>query len=215
MIINRNFVVLVSMGGSVIIACAGSPPSPGGCTNDADCFGSQTCVERECVFVDAGSPDTGAPETGPTKDAAPDTGTCAAVGLSCTESSGCCQTGQGIGIEGAQCISNDGTCHASCSSDSECESGCCAQVDGQTYGVCADSSYCPPPPPVCTPVGDSCSTQNCCQVGTGIGPYGATCANYECSAKCYSSSECSSGCCMELGGESYGACGSPSGHICL
>jgi hypothetical protein len=73
----------------------------------------------------------------------------------CSSAAQCCQAGP-TQPEGAACISNDSLCHAICASGSDCTSGCCAQVEGESYGVCAAASDCG------GGVGDSCSSNASC-----------------------------------------------------
>lgn len=215
------------------------------CMTDNDCKGSRVCVSGACIDPVGTSPggkggsgpSTGAGGTGVGPGAGgmgtAGTGTafgmggtgnstppCAAVSSACSSTGAtCCQTGQGIGSEGALCIADDGVCHAACSTNSECNSGCCAAVTGQTFGVCATASHCGGGGTGgCSDPGSSCTKSgDCCQTGSKVGPNGATCLSDDsvCHAKCYSNSECGSGCCVPLSGVSYGACGSPSKYTCM
>jgi hypothetical protein len=63
---------------------------------------------------------------------------------------------------GAVCISNDNLCHAKCSANSDCQSGCCAQVQGESYGGCAASSVCQP---TGVGVGGACTSNASCSSG--------------------------------------------------
>jgi hypothetical protein len=165
---------------------------------------------------DGGSPsgnDGGAPGV----DSGPQ-GSCQAPGGACTVTTECCQGGGGVGSGGQVCISNDNACHAICSSNSECASGCCAPVQGQNYGVCATAADCQPPPPSCSHPGQSCASPSDCCSNDPNAPMGQTCLSNDnvCHALCSSSSECTSGCCIKLQGVSYGACGGyQSGYTCL
>jgi hypothetical protein len=136
-------------------------------------------------------------------------GGCAAPGEVCSESMPCCMSGQNseVGPLGATCVSNDNSCHANCTTGSDCTSGCCTTLVGQNFGVCADPSYC------CVDPGGSCTENGqCCQTGSNVGAYGATCVSNDdtCHAKCHSGGDCASGCCLALTGESYGACAAAS-----
>lgn len=134
---------------------------------------------------------------------------CASPGAGCSNTV-CCQGGPDVGPHGAECISNDGVCHAICYVDDECVSGCCAQVNGESYGVCAGPSFCETP---CSPPGGGCATANdCCQQPDLAGPYGAECVSNDdvCHAICYAGDDCASGCCVEVIGESYGVCADPA-----
>jgi len=87
---------------------------------------------------------------------------CATAGNSCSSDSECCQTGDGIGTAGAMCTTSetDTACRAVCSTSSDCYSGCCAQVQGQSYSVCADPTYCG------ALLGDPCHSNTDC--GSGL-----------------------------------------------
>jgi hypothetical protein len=196
-------------------ACATSTAD--GCTTDADCKGSRVCVNSTCIDPSAQN-DAGTPQTdagSPNNDSGMiNPPSCDPVGTTCATTAGCCQAGTGIGASGAICISNDNLCHAACATNAECTSGCCAPVEGQSLGVCAEASECAP---ACVQPGGACAlSSQCCQTGGDI-PYGAKCLteDYTCHDICYTSSECTGGCCIELQGLSYGACGTPTGHVCL
>jgi hypothetical protein len=90
-------------------------------------------------------------------------------------------------------------CHATCVSDSDCQSGCCAVVQGKPYGVCSPVSYCGGG--VCAGPGSTCvSDTDCCQSGPGISSsWGASCGpDQQCHAICTGNSACASNCCVEL-----------------
>lgn len=86
-------------------------------------------------------------------DCAPPGGGCSAPGTTC------CPTGPTVGPYGSTCISNDEECHSICHTGTDCSSGCCAQVTGKTYGVCAAVSYCQ------AGIGDACTSAEGCQSG--------------------------------------------------
>lgn len=206
----KTWVTMVFVGFGAV-ACATSVADR--CASDTDCKGSRVCSDGLCVDPSQAGNDGG---TTTNNDGGNNNNNnnCDPVGTTCTATSNCCQTGSGIGPSGAICISNDNLCHAACKTDAECQSGCCALVEGQSLGVCAASSNCAP---TCAAPGASCSVPaDCCQTGSNI-PYGSTCLSddYTCHDICYASSECTSGCCIQLQGQSYGACGSASGHSCL
>ena len=216
MIVQRHFAAAIVLGASSF-ACASSPTEEG-CTTDTDCKGARVCVNETCVDGTPGNDGGPTPtntDGGSNADTSTVTTTCDPVGTTCTTTTSCCQTGAGIGAAGAICISNDNLCHAACTTDAECTSGCCAPVQGQTLGVCAESSDCAP---TCVQPGGACAlSSQCCQSGVDI-PYGATCLtnDYTCHDICYASSECAGGCCIALEGLSYGACGTPTtGETCL
>ncbi|HEY1958224.1 MAG TPA: hypothetical protein VGH28_21555 [Polyangiaceae bacterium] len=208
----KKWILGVFISGACAAACATS--SADRCSADTDCKGSRVCSDGVCVDPSQSGPDAGGgqPEAG--SEASNPGSECDPVGTTCTATANCCQTGSGLGAEGAICISNDNLCHAACSTDAECQSGCCALVEGQSLGVCAAASNCAP---TCVAPGGVCNVPaDCCQTGANI-PYGATCLSedYTCHDICYGSSECASGCCIELNGLSYGACGTAAGHVCM
>jgi hypothetical protein len=131
-------------------------------------------------------------------------GPCVESGGNCTASAQCCQTGTTV-PNGATCTTNDNSCHAICSSNSDCASGCCEPLEGVTYGACADATQCQPQ---CVAPGGTCTASaQCCQTGITV-PNGATCTTNDnsCHAICSSNSDCASGCCEPLEGVTYGAC---------
>jgi hypothetical protein len=85
---------------------------------------------------------------------------CVAPGFTCAMSTECCQTGD-TAPTGATCLSDDHLCHAKCTSGSQCKSGCCAALTGQTYGACAATSFCP----ALKGVGDPCAANTECATG--------------------------------------------------
>jgi hypothetical protein len=115
------------------IGCSSSGGSGGGdaCASDSDCKGSRVCVAGECV-------DPSPADSGTKPDTAP---VCRAAGESCAGTGDCCQTDK-TAPKGEVCITSDHVCHAKCGADSECESGCCAKVTGETFGACAAPSAC-------------------------------------------------------------------------
>jgi hypothetical protein len=134
-----------------------SGPTPPACSNTVCngicCESGQTCQSGECTTP------------GPV---------CSQPGQSCTADKDCCQTGADE-AQGAVCISNDSECHAKCTTGSDCESGCCATVTGESYGVCATSSVCQAQTTACgmtfpTTACASCVSASCCA-------YTQTCAN--------------------------------------
>jgi hypothetical protein len=211
-VIVKQWILGVFVAGACGVGCATAAADR--CASDTDCKGARVCSSGICVDPtsssggDAGTTDSGNNSNNNNNNS------CNAVGATCTATASCCQSGSGIGPSGAICISNDNLCHAACASNAECQSGCCAPVQGQALGVCAAASECAP---TCVGPGGGCSVStDCCQSGTNV-PYGATCLtdDFTCHDVCYASSDCSSGCCIQLQGLSYGACGSAGGHICL
>jgi hypothetical protein len=121
----------------VCVACSsgnsgggGGDDAGAGCSSDADCKGSATCKAGQCV--DPGAGDSGAHV---------DAGSCKHPGDGCGSNTDCCQTDPKA-PKGAVCIASDNVCHAKCYANSECESGCCAAIKGESYGACAVASAC-------------------------------------------------------------------------
>jgi hypothetical protein len=181
----------------------GSTSFPGSCNSDGDCGADESCVNMVCQATrrsDGGSP---AADSGPSSrpDAGPDASSCAGVecggtccqpgetcengmcqgcvaagsGQTCTATTECCQSGTTQPL-GATCISNDDLCHANCATGTDCTSGCCAAVQGQSYGVCAAASAC------LAGTGSACSTS-------------ASCASDYCQGWCVSSCSASNAVC--------------------
>lgn len=108
---------------------------------------------------------------------------CTALGGGCTLTSECCQSGTGIGVEGAAC-ETDGICHAKCTFGSQCVSECCTTLPGQSNDVCALASYCGG----LAPLGSVCSDHAQCLSGLcAIGGSGTT---GWCSSYCTYQSDC-------------------------
>ena len=61
--------------------------------------------------------------------------TCVAPGDACTSDLDCCAN--------EACVdTNGGTCASTCTSGSDCMSGCCAPISGSTLSVCSAASFC-------------------------------------------------------------------------
>jgi len=110
--------------GSAGQSSAGSGATTGGSSNSAGTG----------AVSSAGTPSAGG--------GAPPIDECVAPGDSCSSSASCCQTGANVGDYGAICLSEDYFCHSICLDNTECVSGCCAELDGLSYGACVDPSYC-------------------------------------------------------------------------
>lgn len=67
---------------------------------------------------------------------------CMQPGGACVKGADCCQTGASVGDTGSACIVDDGMCHAVCTANNQCTSGCCAALQGVNYGVCGEPSLC-------------------------------------------------------------------------
>jgi hypothetical protein len=87
---------------------------------------------------------------------------CSAAGEACSTSADCCNS------PNAQCLSDDGACHDTCTSSAECNSGCCLQIENKSYGLCGAQTAGATclPGSVATMSGISCP-MNYCSLGMG------------------------------------------------
>ncbi len=176
----------------------------GGCSGDSDCKGSRICKSGVCVDAqaDTGSPshDTGTPTL--------DTGVCGAEpGDGCSATKDCCQS-SARAPKGQICLSDDSSCHAKCTNDYECTSGCCAALKGESYGACAATSFCP-----AGGIGDACATSSSCSVGSCAGT-----TRGWCSRGCSYSSDCNgsySGGVNKYGGYNFCIAASSGSNFCF
>lgn len=208
------FVVSLFTLAALFLGCSsggGGGGSSSECSKDADCKGERVCSKGACVDPGTGGTGGGSGAAGSSGSG----GNCAGPGSYCSVNGDCCSAGDHIGPLGQVCISDDSSCHAACSSNSECSSGCCAGVSGSAYGACGAASLCETS---CGAPGASCTvTGDCCSSASNA-PYGETCLSddYTCHADCTASSQCNSGCCVKLANVSYGVCGTyASGYTCL
>ncbi|HEX8794720.1 MAG TPA: hypothetical protein VF765_27425 [Polyangiaceae bacterium] len=244
--------VLALLSVTIPIACANTG-TPRGCapnsTQSCSCengdTGVQTCSADGTVFsgcdCSGGTPDGGSSSGGSSGSSGGisssgsgggSSGGCidSSSSTTCTSSSQCCQSGANQ-VNGAICAGDNGssvyTCHAACTSNAQCTSGCCASVNGGG-AVCAAATHCTGSSSSggggsssggCEQIGQACtSSSQCCSGST----YGNTCAtadgtSYSCAAVCYHSGECLSNCCLQLQNQSFGACFqyAPQGQSCL
>jgi len=61
--------------------------------------------------------------------------TCSGASGACTANTDCCENFECVGTNG-------GTCAAICTSDTECESGCCAPLSNASVSVCSAGQFC-------------------------------------------------------------------------
>jgi hypothetical protein len=117
--------------------CVGSEPTP--VSTDAGSGSSSGSSSNSS----SGSSSSSSSSSGSSSSGSGSSSGCVAPGSTCTTTPDCCQSGTGI-PQGATCISNDNECHAICNIvwPSECNSNCCAAVNGESYGVCAASTDC-------------------------------------------------------------------------
>jgi hypothetical protein len=183
-------------------------PLPAGPTDEEEASGegSEGGEDDDDDGEDRGEDDDGEDDADepspPPNDGEP---TCEAqIGESCEVNGECC----GFEDGDALCV-NDGVntiCHQTCTSDSECGSGCCGETDTGD-GVCVPEVYCEDDEePICYEPGYACEINlDCCGFTQGD----ASCVNFAeglyCSAACTWGSDCNSGCCVALD-NGLGAC---------
>src|SRR3954470_2843442 len=66
-------------------------------------------------------------------------GACVAPGGVCPNANECCA--------GETCVatSSGNVCASNCTTSGQCQSGCCAPLQGGSVAVCSPAQYCPPP----------------------------------------------------------------------
>jgi hypothetical protein len=123
---------------------------------------------------------------------------CLTEGETCTDSSQCCR---GSCHQRPEIPEWDG-CRAYCYEASECESGCCVPFSNSDRGYCADAAWCQ-----CGVEGSECGPTKpaCCENYTCAGDADVDTVFF-CHQNCTVHSECASGCCAPLTGETHGAC---------
>jgi len=128
----------------VMIGAAGSVECSYAFKTCKTCRAGQACSDGSGTDTSGGSgasggsstPDDGE-ESGGGETGGGSSGSCSAAGLTCLSESDCCS--------GSHCVEYPGMgtyCGAECFGGSACKSGCCVQVNGESYGVCAPASYC-------------------------------------------------------------------------
>jgi hypothetical protein len=115
------------------LACSSSSDDDDDCSSDTDCKGDRICEGGECINP-AGEGGGTAGEGGGPGECIPGGGECSAA--PCCAGSTCVDAGDAGMRCGADCTSND-----------QCQSGCCGTVGGPT--VCAPAAYCAGSDPIC------------------------------------------------------------------
>jgi hypothetical protein len=126
-------------------------------------------------------------------------GTCLADSADCTSTpNGCCS---GVCLENGG-SSQQHTCAAVCTADSQCVSGCCATLTNTTLKACSARGFCPE---TCAAAGVACTgSADCCANETCVTP------SNTCAANCTTGAQCVSGCCAGLSNTSAtGVCSDP------
>ena len=132
-----------------------------GCVTDSDCKGDRVCKDKECVEPQSsGSSGSGSGGSGMTAN--PSGGQPGAAGSIALPSAGsgsggstpapmCTPAGQACKVNGDCCdfaASNTGAlcvgsvCAATCTAPGDCNSGCCASLEGTSTKACAPASVC-------------------------------------------------------------------------
>jgi hypothetical protein len=120
---------------------------------------------------------------------------------------------QGTCCGGASCVPAGDqltrVCAAECKNGSECNSGCCASIDGGPK-VCGPASNCET---ACVAAGEECSTESCCAGPSCVSLCGG---GHRCGAVCKSDSDCKEHCCLDGACQPSWACGGAKcrGAIC-
>jgi len=113
-----------------------------------------------------------------------DSGACKKTGEPCTLTGDCC-TGNLCNRYGPapEWIG----CQIACTQNSECQSGCCYQFQGNNGGFCTDAKWC-----TCGGTGAACSSTSppCCQTHQ--------CQGDQCRQKCAQNSDCDTQCCVPV-----------------
>ena len=124
---------------------------------------------------------------------------CLAAGTECTSTPNACCSGM---CDAPETTTGQAFCAASCSSASECQSGCCAPVQGSSQMACSPIGFCAN---TCHGASGACTANtDCCLNYECVATNGGTCA-----AICTSNSQCQSGCCAPLSNASVSVCSAP------
>ena len=139
------------------------------------------------------SMDAGGVTPPPSEDAG--SPTCLADSVVCTSTPNACCSG--ICSADTSDPTQPSYCAASCTTGAECESGCCAPLQGSSQMSCAGVGFCAN---TCKAPGDSCTaTEDCC-LDNGISQQcvGVTGGATTCASECTTDADCVSGCCALL-----------------
>jgi len=110
---------LVAVGAPLLaLASCGDTTEDGSCETDKDCEGDRICHDGECTDPKAGSAE------------------CVTPGEVCAGTPECC--------EDTICVSDGASsvCAAVCTSNAQCNSGCCAPVSDTDKSVCSPDAFC-------------------------------------------------------------------------
>jgi hypothetical protein len=156
-----------------------------------------TYEEASCFCTGEAAKQYSTCKTGPAAVA----GLCNGEGAACGTAPGtkaCCD-----GLTCSMTSPTSGSCRKTCTTGTECDTGCCADVQDNGQLVCAPETACTNP---CKKRGEACeanTTGNCCN-GTCV-----TSDNPEfagCRALCKVNEDCDTGCCQLFQGSTTGFC---------
>jgi len=126
-------------------------------------------------------------------------GLCEGQGASCNDAT-CC--------EGLDCVEGSRTdrmvCEQTCTTDDDCDSGCCTDLRDTGVTICAPQSACDNP---CKKEGEACTssdTGNDCCRGSCVDSEVADFAG--CRPYCNVNADCDTGCCELFANQTYGFC---------
>lgn len=138
------------------------------------------------------------------------TGTNSCAGQDCTTSGTCC-----TGLSCTAAGNDKKSCQKLCSSDTDCDSACCADSLGTGSKVCSAkrfcTSACKAESATCTP-GTSTTPNDCCQ-GDCVPSSNPDFAG--CRYHCAKASDCATGCCQLYSGSTEGFCSPAKYCSCL
>jgi hypothetical protein len=178
--------------GGVCVPAPNGPPT----NRNAD---TPYCIARVCMTYDQAScfcTGKAGAQYAVCKSPAAAAGLCAFEGASCA-SAQCCS--------GLVCLqdSSGSTCYQSCTSASDCSTGCCTDLKQTGQMECAPASACQNP---CVKYGGACAQQSDCCSGwcltinaDGGGPF-------NCYPTCTGPADCDAGCCGPIIGLDASAC---------
>jgi hypothetical protein len=190
----REIASLVAV--AVLAGCSSAPSSP---------LALDSGAGSDAHAMEKGDASKAKADASNTKDDAATGPTCLANGTVCTSTPAACCSG--ICSADLSNPSNPDVCAAACTTDADCESGCCAPLANQpTVMSCAPRGFCSS---TCAAIGSSCTAAtDCCLAAGGDEPLcvgengGAT----TCAAACTVDTDCVSGCCVPLTNGNASAC---------
>jgi hypothetical protein len=126
----------------------------------------------------------------------------------CHEENGLCGTDVDYCCDGFACGSTtlDPTFHCMkiCAGHAECSTGCCAELGDSGITVCLPQLFCPEI--FCSSEEETCGSDTPCCAGLACAVFDTTPPTSACKPICTQHSECSTGCCAELGDSGITVC---------